>query len=627
VTRRSTLLLVAVAATVRLIGFAQHLGAPLVAHPVLDGRYFDLAARAFAAGGVATGLVTGFRPLLYPRLLALVYRAAGDWDLYAALGLQHVAGIATALLVAWLAARLFRSDGAGLAAGLLYALAGPPLFFEGELLVETLFLLVVTAQLVALARAGEAEGRSAVGWALVAGLLVALGVRLRPNHLLFLALLPLLLVRPATHRRRLTAVTACGTAALVGWLALAAWERPLLRRFELLPGAGGVNLYLGNKRGADGMIPRQDWSVTYADDYRDSVEVFAEQAYRRDHGLAATATIPPAALTRYWLGRSRDELVADPLGRIGLLARKALLLVWNAEIPNNRSFAFATREEEPLLGWLPVRFGVLLALALAGVAVASREQRRRLGFAATVLFVGAHAAGVVLFFVNDRYRLPLWPPLAALAGGGAAVVFERLRAQSWRELARPLGAAALGTLLSFPNWSQATLPGPGRDLLFRSTALLELGRLDEARRDAERAAALEPHEVSAALALGNVCRAQGDPGCAESSYRRALALHPNHTAALTYLGSIREDRGDVGTAHELYCAAIAAEPGFAPALEAAARLELRAGLAAAAAEHLAALPARRRARTKVAGEGEPLPPESIRPCPGGAARVSSPAPR
>jgi tetratricopeptide (TPR) repeat protein len=582
VSRRKVLLFVVLAAAlVRLVYFAAHLGSPLIDQPVLDGAYFDAAARAIARGEAAPGLFTGFRPLLYPRLLAVVYRVAGDWDLYAALALQHALGVATAAMVAALAWRLWRRADAALGAGLLYALAGPPLFFEGELLVETLFTAVVAAQLLALAGAEDCRAggdrRGALLCALLAGVLAAVGVRLRPNHLLVLVALPLLLLPKSARVSRRPLVVAALVAALTTSALLALVERPLLGRFQLVPGAGGVNLYLGNKRGADGMIPKQDWSVTYADPYRDSIEVFAEEAFRRERGLAEDTAVEPGELSRYWLGRSARELGADPWGRLALLGKKVVLFLWHAEIPNNRSFSFAAKEEVRLLAFLPVRFGLLLTLAAAGVAVAGSLAAksaggRSLALDATLLFVVAHAAGVVLFFVNDRYRLPVWPALAALAGGAVAALLDGSRARDARALARPALAAAAAAALSLPNWTGAALPGFGRDHLFRSHALYAQGRLTEARADADRATRLEPLEVSPWLQLGHVCAELGDVACAEASYRTALARHPDHTAALFGLGALAEKAGDVAAAHRLYCAALAAEPRFPPALAAIARL-------------------------------------------------------
>ncbi len=597
--RRELVLIAAVALAVRVAYFTAHLASPLVDVPALDAHYFDLAARSLAQGEIAPGLATGFRSLLFPLLLSGVYRIAGEWNLYAALALQHLIGVGTALIVAALGWRLFRHRAAGLLAGLLYALGAPPLYFEGELLVETLFTFTVAAQLLALVSAEGSSPRRALALAALAGALAAVGFRLRPNHLLFVAALPLLLLRKSTRPGRLRLVASALVAAIGVGALLAACELPASGRLQLVPSAGGVNLYLGNKRSSDGMIPRQDWSVTYAEEYRDSVEVFAEQAFLRASGRPAGAPIAPGELTRYWFGRTAGEFAADPVGRLALLGKKALLFFWNAEIPNHRSFDFAAHEEVRLLAYLPVRFGLVLALALAGLCSLPRTPLTRRRREILLLFLVVHAAGVVAFFVNDRYRLPVWPPIAALAGGGLAFLVARARRRRWRQLARPASASVAGVLLAFVNWSGSTLPGPGRDLLFRSVAELERGDLVAARRDAERAAALEAHEVSPLLQLGNVCTAMSDDLCAERAYRAALERHPRHVGALSALAELDERRGRANDAHALFCAALVSEPGFPPALLGAAWLELRAGRDEAASAHLAALPPRARGQLRV----------------------------
>ncbi|MEM6453934.1 MAG: hypothetical protein AAF772_02455, partial [Acidobacteriota bacterium] len=199
---------------------------------------------------------------------------------------------------------------------------------------------------------------------------------------------------------------------------------PLIGRFAWTGGSGGVNLYLGNERGADGIVPRQDVPVTYGARYRDSVQVFAEQVYRVAifGDGPQPARVAPSDVSRYWTGRALEEIVADPARWLGLMTRKAAFLLGNRELPNNRSFAFALADDAPWLGALLVRWWLLLALAGAGVYALHHAARRDRGAwraaAGPLVLIALHAAGVLLFFVNARYRLPLWPALAALAGVG-----------------------------------------------------------------------------------------------------------------------------------------------------------------------------------------------------------------
>lgn len=560
----------------RLLYFAEHARSAFFGVAILDEAYYDGAARALLAGDPAAVFADGFRPPLYPLLLAGCYRLGGPrFDLAIALFAQHLLGIATVAMVAMLGARLAKSTAAGTAAGLLYALAGPPLFFEGERLIATLFAFLVTACLLAASAVVRQPTRLARWLAL--GLLTGLATEARANGLLLAApmVAGALLLAPAGRRWRTLAV---GGGTLLAVLLGTGGIRTIYGgRFQLLPSAGGINLYLGNARNADGMVPRQDRPVTYGQTYRDSVAVFAEQRYEAARaGGENLGPATPARISHYWTRCALAELRADPLGRLRLLARKAYLLLANREIPNNKRYRFILAEESPLLRRLPVRWWLLLALAPLGASNALRRGDSGLArwLIASLLLL---AAGIVLFFVNGRFRLPLWPATAALAGGGALHLVETLgQRRVWRSI-RALGFAALLAAVSLSAGRHLVIPGEGRDFFFRSLAHLEKGHTAAARSDAERAVAAMPDDAAAWTQLGNVREQSADARGALAAYAHAERLRPDEPRVANNLGVALEDLGREGEAYRWYLRAIALEPQFPPPWVNAASLELRAG--------------------------------------------------
>jgi len=573
------LLGVAVVATlVRLLYLVAHARSALFVVPILDSRLYELSARALAAGELPAALGGGFRSLVYPLLLAPLYRLFGDGGIVVAQLLQHAAGVATAVGVATLAHRIFGGAAAAWGGGLAYALAGPPLVHEGELVVEPLFCALVAAFLLLAGRAGEApNSRPALG----AGALLGLAAQLRPNALLLLAVLPVAWARAgAPEARRRLALAAAVVAAVT--LAAAAVQTPFTGSFRLLPAAGGVNLFLGNARGADGLVPRQPFEVSYGDEYRDSVEAFAAESQR-------SAGLPPGTdASGYWLRRTAAELAADPLGRLRLLGRKAWALLWNGEVPNLLAYDFLAREEVPWLRWLPGRFGPIFALALVGLVASPASPARTWSLA----FAATHAVGVVLFFVADRYRLPLYVPLCAFAGGGLAALGAALRKGRAARGARALALLAVGLLVSCVDWTGAArdLPGPERDLYFRSIARFESGDAHGALADARRAATLAAPDPHLLAHLGNVALSLDRLDLAEGALERAVDLAPRSPRALNSLGIARERRGRPEAAYRLYLRALAAAPDYTPAALHAAWIEVRAGAGEKAAARASALP-------------------------------------
>jgi hypothetical protein len=559
--RRLILWSAGLALAVRLVAFAQEAAAPYLGAPLLDERWYDGAARTLLGwpGGIA---LDGFRPLLYPGFLAGVYAVLGPaWGPVLAVGVQHLVGVATGVLVAMLAWRLSGSARASLAAGALWALAAPPIFTEGQLLSETLFVALTTAALVVLC------GERSVGRHAAAGALIGLAGQVRANALILVGVLLWLSLRggatsPERADRWLRSwrapLAALGSLAAV-YLVGALLQTPVNSGFRILPSSGAVNLYLGNERGADGMLPRQDAPVPAGPVYRDSVEAWASREYLGAHPDAERAE--PAAVSRYWLSRTAAEIRSCPSCWARLLGRKAALLLWNEEVPNHLSFDFATREDLPFLGWLPVRWWLLLALApIGGAWLRSRGSP---GFLPTcAVFLLLLALGIVAFFVNGRYRLPLWPPLVALAGCGVAASVAWARAAQWRRLAAGAGTALIGALLALVNWTDAELPSAARDLFFRSLARLERGDVEAALADARASVALEPGDAAAQVQLGNTELAAGGVAAAAAAYRRAAALDPGQPIAWNNLGVALERSGDPGGALGAYLRAAALDAAY-----------------------------------------------------------------
>lgn len=563
---RTFLYLAAGALAVRLSYFAERASSAFLNVPILDEKYYDTVGRLLAEGRSVAEMNPGFRPLLYPFFLAFWYRLGGEWGRLLAVVAQHLLGVATVLLVASLAVRLFRRESAGAVAGTLYLLAGPPLFFEGELLITTLFTFLATALLRLLA--GLDEGRRA-GW-LLAGLLTAVAAQARPNVLLFLPALPLVvLLSKWKNKVALAGLALAG--AFVGLAAFGALNARFTGHFAWLGGSGGVNLYLGNKEGADGRIPRQDRPVTYGEDYRDSVQVFAEEVYREATGDADPA---PGEISRYWLARTWEEVRAAPSSWGLLMARKLSFLVANREIPNNLSFEFVAAHESALLRFLPVRWWLLFGLAPLGAWAAWKAGERRT-WLWVVLFVGLYAGSVVLFFVNSRYRVPLWPAMAVVAAGGALALWDRRRQAGplvKGTLAVALAAAASVTAsVTFEPESYA------RDFFFRSLAQLEKGRYEEAIDDARRSVELDPDDAAAQFQLATAALAAERYDVAIAGFRRAAELQPGEPRIWNNLGVALEELGRPGEAYRCYLRSIRLVGTYPPPLVNAALLELRAG--------------------------------------------------
>jgi Tfp pilus assembly protein PilF len=549
----------------------------------LDQKYYDTAAKMLLAGEDLHQL-HGLRPLLYPMFLAVLDKAGGTHGIDLSIVVQHLLGVLTGVLVAVLGARLFRHRLCGLAGGVLYLLAPVPLYFEGELLIESSYIFLVCLALLVLLRAAEASGWKAGLLWLLGGALTILTAQARPNILIFMAVFPLFAAWRWWHFRR--GASALPLLGLLGGVAMAIpWgfvNKMQSDHFQVIPSAGGVNFYFGNKRTADGMVPEQERRVTYGDRYEDSGEVWAREEYAA--ALRAQGRRPqtdPMTVSKYWTARALGEIKAAPLAWLGLEAKKCWLMLWNAEVPNNKAFAFLEMEYA-WLRLLPVRWVVLLMLAPGGIWAAAKWGNRGALFILLV-YLALYSAGNVAFFICDRYRYPLWPVMASIAGGGLMVLVDTVRQWRWtanqpapskagtarravpvrlgnetlpKADSRPrpwratlylaAGMAAMA-LISLPNWFGARLPSFARDYLFRSIACYEKGRFTEALSDIDRSIALDDGDVTALHHRGNVLLALNRFDEARQDYERTLKINTddagvwnNYGVALEGLGRTNE---------------------------------------------------------------------------------------
>ena len=525
----------------------EHARSPSFGVLTLDQKYYDTAARMLLAGEDLHQL-HGFRPLLYPMFLALLYKLGGPHGIDLAVAAQHLLGVLTGVLAALIGARLFRHRLSGLAGGVLFMLAPVPLYFEGELLIESSYVFLICLLLLLLLHTAGTAGRTGgLLWLLCGGLTV-FAAQARPNILVFMAVFPMFAACRWWNSRQPAAFLPL--LGLMGGVAMAVpWgfvNKMQLDRFQIMPASGGVNLYLGNKRTADGMEPEQERRVTYGDRYEDSGEIWAREEYAAAMRAEGRQPDPdPMAVSKYWTGRAIGEIKAEPAAWLRLMAKKCWLILWNTEVPNNKSFAFL-QTEFLWLRLLPMRWVVLLLLAPAGIWAAARFGNRDALFILLDL-VSVYSAGNVAFFICDRYRYPIWPAMAAIGGGGFLAFIGNIRHRRWRETLVIAAGMALMAALSLPNLFGAKLPSYARDYLFRSIAWYEKGHYPEALGDIDRSLALDAGDVSAMHHRGNILLALNQFEAARQEYERTLKIEAddggiwnNYGVALDGLGRTEE---------------------------------------------------------------------------------------
>ncbi|HZE89388.1 MAG TPA: glycosyltransferase family 39 protein [Verrucomicrobiae bacterium] len=507
------------ALAMRLSHVADASSLPTFQHPLLDAQYHDQWAREIARGDFGSKPVF-FRAPLYPYLLGLVYALLGPGP-WAPKALQAILGACTCLLVASLARRIFGTRLAGLSAGTLAATSWTLIYFDGELLVEPLFVFLTLASIRA---AVAARDRPSAGRLAGAGLLMGLAAVTRPTILPFPILLaPFLSGSGSRERLRAGAVFLAATAVAILPVTLHNFLRGGDR--VLIASQGGVNFYIGNNPASDGttaIVPGT--RPTWEGGYEDAIRIAEASAGR---------SLRPSEVSRFWYAKGWEFIRGAPAAALTLTWRKSVLL-WNAfEIGNNEDFE-DVRSRLRLLSLPLPGFALIAPLGIAGLLlalVAPASGARPAWILAA--FVAVHSAVTVAFFVNARYRLPLVAALCVGAGGaiaalaeGAIAVRRGERPAARRALTVVLVALAVAPLVAVNWYGLRPNPGVGKHLM--GIAYEEAGSSEEALAEFRAAADLaqNPLAFASLTEAGKLLAKMGRDSEAEEALRRAVALAP-----------------------------------------------------------------------------------------------------
>jgi tetratricopeptide (TPR) repeat protein len=181
-------------------------------------------------------------------------------------------------------------------------------------------------------------------------------------------------------------------------------------------------------------------------------------------------------------------------------------------------------------------YGALVCLALVGCAARPGPGSLFLAFITT-----GFAVSVVLFFVADRYRLPLVPLLAPAAAAGGLELLRALQARERGRLAALVALGGVAAVAVFPDWFGAGRERISADFQMGQVHLMR-GEPDQALAFLELARRTDPNDPDVHNSLGAAHVRIGDLQAAEGDYQAALALG-EFSEVWHNLGVVAERRG------------------------------------------------------------------------------------
>ncbi|MBK8127482.1 MAG: tetratricopeptide repeat protein [bacterium] len=534
-------LLTGVFAAVRLLAYQQMSGSIVTKIPVLDSdTYFKWGYQLSQGGGHPPGpfwLGPG-----YAQFISWVFRATGDISPQIVLLAQMFLSVVTFVLIVLLARRCF-GRAAAVATGVLAIFYAPWLYYDGILLSASWILFLNSAMLYLLVEHGgvmDDAPRSIWAWA-VAGALCALSAIARPSVLPFAALL-LLFVCWRVWKQNWKVVF-----PLVFTLALVLVHLPISVRNSSAGGSsvfvtasGGVNFFIGNRSGATGVYDELDFVQSF--DAQREAEGYRAEASRRS---GKQLTLPQSAA--FWRDQALRDVFQKPLLWVGVQLKKFWWLIRNEEVANNFSFR-AMEMSNSVVNLLPLRWGLLLPLALAGLFLLWQTRRRLVVFG---LYAASYVVTVMLFFVSSEYRFPLIVLLLPLGGAAIAQLLDSVRSKRTTAAAIGLGIYVVLVLVAnAPSREAAHTVEPRVDYANLGSIALSYQMYPEALAMFARSLSVDPDFQIARLGLAEALWATRNYDQAREEYARAGVAPPDSLsgapldALRAMLDSVSTSQGD-----------------------------------------------------------------------------------
>ncbi|SYZ73919.1 conserved membrane hypothetical protein [Candidatus Zixiibacteriota bacterium] len=513
----------AAAVIIRLIYLFIYLSSPQWNQIMVDSLFHDRWARAIA-GGDFWGHEVFFRAPLYIYLLAGIYALFGHSFLAARI-FGHLLGLFSILFTYKLTDRLASKKAAAIAAA-FHAFYPIAIYFEGELLSETLFMMLVEwSLLLFISGNGSNRNRTLFLSGIAIGLAAITRALILPLTILYFVWI---FLKKETAAQSLKSAAILAAAIIIPILPVTVRNYAVSGQFVTVAASGGVNFYIGNNGEADGLsasLPSigPDWQIG-------DLQYLARVETGRN--------LSASEMSDFWLAKGTRWILDHKGDFIRLYIKRLYFCLNNFEVSNNRNLAYFF-SQNPLLHYNPLNFSLILSLAAMGLAGLIISRRFNRSFLFLSLFAAGYLLLISLFFINSRFRLPVIPIVFLFGAIGIIDFAERVgqRKVTLQTILLP----ALGLLafwFSHTNFYRIDRVNSESGLFNEANFYLAKGDFENALAKYRDLLVKNPRYPEVNLNLGAAFMKTGLTDSAEVYFRKELQFFPEEAQAYSNLASL-----------------------------------------------------------------------------------------
>lgn len=540
--------IVVAAMTLRVIYVHQLSHFPFFSHLQMDPWVHDQWARAILEGHRFWDGAY-FRAPGYPAFLAAIYWLVGADGIAPRIAQSAVGALNCGLL--FVVGRVVFGRLVGAIAGFAAATYWMLIYFDAELVMPVLSIFLNLLLFLALYYAAR---RDQLWLWIVSGLLLGLSAIVRPDVLPYAP--ALVAWQLALYWRRWTRFVFAAGLLFVGTMTpivpITIHNVLVGHDFSLIATQGGVNFYIGNNPGSDGM------SAVIPGDPAEWQACFNAQIARAERAMGRK--LKGSEVSDYYYREAYRFMREQPAVATRLMLAKLAYFWSNWEISNNQDIHFVTTEYTHIVQSLPLSFAIVGPLGMLGLLLCLR---RPLELFPLWGYVPIQMLTVIAFFVAARFRTPVVIVLILLGSYAAVWLVQQVFARRWKSL-------GLAALVLAPMGLLAARTPPGVDLYSyqgnRTVGmyLADQGDYPQAEKYLDRA--IEAAKIGFTVDpltwyyIGYTKYQLNQVTEAKRCFESALQIDPRNARAAMNLGVLLQNEGRAEEALRYFQIAVESEP-------------------------------------------------------------------
>ncbi len=540
-----------IAFSIRLIYLEQIKSNPFFVPRSMDPLFYHNWAMDIARGITEKIPFKGLP--FYAYFLGLIYKLFGT-DVYIARLIQIVIASLSCGLIFVLGSTFFDKK-VGFLAGMMAVFYKPFIFYDAMIIGTSLTVFMYLLSLWAVTNFSESIS---IRNALIAGVAIGLSALCRPSILLFPVALIIFYPRKnlKINKNKFIKYAMFIFVPITIILSIVSFRNYLVSGdFVLMSSHGGLNFYIGNNIEANGKFHAPPGIGRQNDKMIENAHRIAEKSMGR--------RLKPSESSKFWSNKAYQFIFNNPLRYFSLICKKIYLFLQGGEIADFRNMKFFERFSS-LLKTPLVSFYFIVAWSVIGIFLSYFLTNN-----VVVLrcFLFANMFGIILYFVNSRYRLPMVPVLLIFASyaffrlvdgfknrrflllfiGSLSFLYLVLGikmekphlADDYNEMASWYVTEKKDYGKAFALFKQAHQIDPNNQYVVfnMAKAYFEQNYYDQAVKYFNKSIALDPRDAESYNLLGIVYSKKGELLESIHYFKKAVDIKPNYYMALNNLAT------------------------------------------------------------------------------------------